>query len=42
MTQFELDSLNLQLKKNPVRYIDHLDEFSAHVCAYVSSTFYAK
>lgn len=43
MTQFEFDSLNLQLKKkNPDRYIDHLDECSAHVCAYVSSIFCAK
>lgn len=43
MTLFESDSLNLKLKKkNPDRYIDHLDEFSAYVCAYVSSIFCAK
>lgn len=42
MTLFESDSLNLQLKKNPDKYIDHLDEFSAYVCAYVSSIFCAK
>lgn len=43
MTQFELDSLNMQQQqKNPGRYIDHLDEFRAHVCASISSIFCAK
>jgi hypothetical protein len=42
MTQFKLGFLLFSTNINPDRYIDDWDEFSACVCAYVSSIFLAK